>query len=456
MRNRGAPITLLLFVLVLVSILPEFSSAQSRLIVFIRADGSVEPSSGPISTVDNVTYVFSDNFSGSIVVERDSVMIDGGGFTLQDVGGTGIGVYEVSNITIRNLRITGFDSGVSFNSTFGSILSGCSIVGNKYGVNIDASSSVIVTGNSVSYNEWWGVWLNGSSMNVVVDNDLVMNYIGIYVGYSWGNIFLENTVADGYRGIWLFSCEDNVVGRNSILRSDDSVWLEESSDNVLYENNVAYSGLGVWLYHSSNNTFLHNNFLNNTQQIETATSGQINFWDNGFEGNYWSNFAEPDLDSDGIVDAACGLDAGNVDYHPLAGSYHSFNTSYGHRVNFVSDSTISDFAFDLIDSSWASLTFSVSGETGIEGFCRIGLPRALINGSYVVRFDGEVVGYPRVRELMCSDEQFEYLYITYTTSDDQIEISGSSSIPESLLPIWLYMLAAVMFVTYVKKRGRKS
>jgi len=38
--------------------------------IYIRADGSVDPPDAPISALDNVTYTFTDNINGSIMVER--------------------------------------------------------------------------------------------------------------------------------------------------------------------------------------------------------------------------------------------------------------------------------------------------------------------------------------------------------------------------------------------------
>jgi hypothetical protein len=54
--------------------------------IYIRADGSIEPSTASISTIDNVTYTFTGNIYGSIVVERNNTVIDGAGYTVQGEG----------------------------------------------------------------------------------------------------------------------------------------------------------------------------------------------------------------------------------------------------------------------------------------------------------------------------------------------------------------------------------
>ena len=38
--------------------------------IYIRADGSIDPPTAPITTTDNITYTFTDNINDEIVVER--------------------------------------------------------------------------------------------------------------------------------------------------------------------------------------------------------------------------------------------------------------------------------------------------------------------------------------------------------------------------------------------------
>ncbi|MDH5779210.1 MAG: hypothetical protein OEZ29_01285, partial [Candidatus Bathyarchaeota archaeon] len=73
--------------------------------IYIRADGSIEGTTD-IMTVDNVTYTFTDNINGSIVIERDNIVVDGAGYTLQGTGsGYGIELSYRSNVTIKNMEI---------------------------------------------------------------------------------------------------------------------------------------------------------------------------------------------------------------------------------------------------------------------------------------------------------------------------------------------------------------
>jgi hypothetical protein len=53
--------------------------------IYINSDGSITPSAAPISTLDNVTYTFTDNITNAngIVIERDNILMEGAGYTLQ-------------------------------------------------------------------------------------------------------------------------------------------------------------------------------------------------------------------------------------------------------------------------------------------------------------------------------------------------------------------------------------
>jgi len=144
--------------------------------------------------------------------------------------------------------------------------------------------------------------------------------------------------------------------------------------------------------------------------------------------------------------------------------FSSSNTSYGYIVDFVSNSSISEFSFNLskieVYPPEAILAFNVSGDNDTDGFLRICIPKILINGSYVIMFDDEIITnttYPQVRELPCSNETYEYLYINYTHSKHAIIITGTTVIPEfsSFLILPLFMIAALLAVIVYKRKHRQ-
>jgi hypothetical protein len=61
------------------------------------------------------TYTFTENINGSILVQRNNIVIDGAGYTLRGEGGLdeyGINLIGITNVTIRNKQIVNFRVGV--------------------------------------------------------------------------------------------------------------------------------------------------------------------------------------------------------------------------------------------------------------------------------------------------------------------------------------------------------
>jgi len=83
--------------------------------IYIRADGSVDPDTAPISTVDNVTYTFLGNIYDEIVVEKNNTVLDGAGYSVQgawDFHSKGIFLHGGSNVIIKSMEIRAFMYGL--------------------------------------------------------------------------------------------------------------------------------------------------------------------------------------------------------------------------------------------------------------------------------------------------------------------------------------------------------
>jgi LPXTG-motif cell wall-anchored protein len=89
-----------------------------------------------------------------------------------------------------------------------------------------------------------------------------------------------------------------VIANNTVA----GIYLSSSSNrNLVIGNRLEKNSIGVWVADvaSKNNTFYHNNFINNTHQ---ASVFGLTIWDDGTEGNYWSDYNGQDLNGDGIGD----------------------------------------------------------------------------------------------------------------------------------------------------------
>lgn len=213
-----------------------FLNAQTSGTIYIRADGTVDPLAAPITREGN-TYTLSGNISETIQIERDNIVIDGNGFTLQRFGEIyGFYLNDRTNVTIQHVNIRGFDNGIG----------------------LFRSSHVQI---------------------------------------------LLNNITDNYNGIFLtlFST-DNTISGNNITDNDN---------------------FGIYIIGDSyGNLIYHNNFLGNGEDADCQLS---NTWDDGWEGNYWSNYSGSDTDADGIGDSPYVIDASNQDRHPLMQTIPEFS-----------------------------------------------------------------------------------------------------------------------------------
>jgi parallel beta-helix repeat protein len=156
--------------------------------IYIRADGSVEGTTH-ISSVDNVTYTFTDNIYDEIVAERDNIVVDGVGYTVQGTGsGTGIYLSHRSNVTIKNIEIESFYYGIGLDLSSNNNIYENNITKNYYGIGVDSSSNNLIHHNTFM-NNTYPAFPIGSSYNVWDD------------GYpSGGNYWSHYVDVDHYSG----------------------------------------------------------------------------------------------------------------------------------------------------------------------------------------------------------------------------------------------------------------
>jgi len=301
-------ITMTLFLIGVLTSAVDIQLVKASGTIYIRADGSIDPLTAPISTIDNVTYIFTGNIYDPIVVQRDNIVIDRAGYTVKGKGtiGSGIALWGRSNITIKNTEIKEFE----------------------YAIDLSGSSNNSISGNKITNNLLEGIYLSSSSNNSVSGNDVTGNRDGIYVVNSQNNSISGNNVTNREWGIYLDYSSNNCISRNRITNNKWGIYLFHSSNNSICRNNVtANTEWGIYLEDSSDNVIYHNNFVNNAIQVHSYNS--INAWDDGYPsgGNYWSDYpgvdekSGPDQDqpgSDGIGDTPYIIDVYyNRDRYPL-------------------------------------------------------------------------------------------------------------------------------------------
>jgi len=347
--------------------------------IYIRADGSIDPPDSPITTLDNMTYTLIGNITSSIdgvVVERDNIVVDGAGYTIQGTDGeAGIYLSCRSNVTIENISIRGFDSGVNLTSSFSNSIVENEIAENGFGITLYNSSSNTIAENNMTGNYHLGIDLSESSDNNLSRNNMVSNDYVFRLFFSSRNSICRNNIADNNRGIWLFESSNNIVSVNKIIANVYyGIMLDSSSNNIVSQNDIeehTYQGIhlydsssnsifgnnivnnrnyGIWIDISSwNNSLFHNNFINNTRQVALFFPQTVSVsWDSGYPsgGNYWSNYTGVDMKNglyqnetggDGIGDVPHVVGPANMDNYPLMHPWsslpvHNMNTGLGYET----------------------------------------------------------------------------------------------------------------------------
>jgi parallel beta-helix repeat protein len=223
--------------------------------VYIRSDGTVDPSTVPIQRTGNIYTFTSDLTNATITVEGDNIVIDGAGYRLQGNGklwNIAITLKNRCNIFIKNINIRDY----------------------ARSVHLAESSNVIIYHNSM-----------------LTDT----------------NIYLDSSVGN------------QIVGNNITSYNTYGIQIEHgSSNNLIIENRFSDAGVAVDLNGGRDNTFYHNNFVGNDRNV-VAWIGDVeaNVWDNGSEGNYWSDYNGTDAAGDGIGDTPYIIDNGRSDFYPL-------------------------------------------------------------------------------------------------------------------------------------------
>ncbi len=308
---------------------------------------SIEQTYVKISSCIDITspgyYYLSHNISGvqegvnhCIGIYAGNVVLDGNGYSLVSDRGDGIFVYKSYNVTVKNLRVSGYDIGITF----------------------DSSSNSVIENVAVSSSSWSGIYFTLSSYNTIVNVTVSNSLSGIYLYNSSSNIVVNVVVVSNGPGIWLIGSGNNTIANITATNNADGIAIRISSNgnrvlNSIVSNNVCGISIGLSSYNTvasnivssnsyglcfqnSSNNLIYNNYFKNLNVIHVYGKSMQNAWNitktegrnilggSYLGGNYWGvpegeGFSDTcsDSDSDGICDNSFIIDESNVDYLPL-------------------------------------------------------------------------------------------------------------------------------------------
>lgn len=320
------------------------------------------------------------------------------------------------------------------------------IDGNGTGTDIHVTADRVVVEGFTVRNGSMGIYLYNTNSSLVVGNDVVFNDDAILVYYSSDFMVYQNVAGNNSgRGILVsnsrnFTVSNNLVygngmyglntnsSANGLIKQNDAhensydgIGLFDSSNCTIIENDVKDNpSFGIMVDSSGDSLIFHNNVVNNTFQASDVNLS--NRWDDGVEGNYWSDYGGVDSNHDGIGDSAQIIYRSIQDNRPLMGIFYSFNTSIGYHVNAVSNSTVGEFVFFETNST-LEISVSNSSATQSFGFCRVGIPKALISPPYKVVIDGGLALVLYFNGTTYDDGAYRWIYFAYQSSTHKVDVS---------------------------------
>jgi len=387
--------------------------------IYIRADGSVDPDTAPISSADNITYTFTDNINDSIVVERDNIVVDGAGYTLQGTGAwdsKGIYLLGRSNVTTKNTTIKAFYYGMFIIRSSNNTISGNNLVMNEFGIRLSLYSyNNTLRNNSMTNNTYnFGVfswtlsgfvhdiddsntvndkpvyyWINKHDMTIPLDAgyaalinctqitlqnlNVTNNEQGILLAYTTDSKITRNNITNNYDSIYLCSSSNNTISGNKITKNDHySVLLLGSSNNTIIGNNITNNWLGIGLGSSSNNnTIYENNIIENDEfgislggsSSNIISRNNIKKWHlNGIELGASSNNT---IIGNNITDNEDGITLKDSSNHNRIAGNNITNNCLGITLDGSSDNSIS--RNNITANSGDGISLEYSSNNSISG-----------------------------------------------------------------------------------------
>ena len=279
-----------------------------------------------------------------------------------------------SDITVQNLTLGNNGQGVLLCFSSNSKIIGNVFTNNVEGITLKDSSNNEISGNTIIGSRDYGVYLfRDTKDNTISENSIESTgKDGVHSDFSCNsNTISKNTIINcGEYGVYLSGSPNSMVIANNVsLCKLSGISLEYSDSNTIRQNYLTGNGLGLLVETAGNtitentmiantgwgirlngsqrnNVIHHNNFINNNvaeglqvsmpavwlfdppgsqKDVPTLSPGNPNVWDDGKEGNYWSDYRRrypnaSEVGNTGVGNTPFFINENNIDYFPVDGA----------------------------------------------------------------------------------------------------------------------------------------
>ena len=193
-----------------------------------------------------------------------------------------------------------------------------------------------VFGNDIAMSgETWAgsecIHISNSAYNNIYGNNIYGTEVpnkgrAIYLTGSTSNSIHGNNITKSETAIYSASDTRETIYQNNFEGCNVAISMSSSSGYSVFANNITNCITGVSIFESNNNAFYHNNFIDNKQHVFEQHESYYppfyrysvnNTWDNGVDGNYWSDYNGTDNNGDGIGDTPYTVYENYTDRYPL-------------------------------------------------------------------------------------------------------------------------------------------
>ena len=257
---------------------------------------------------------------------------------------SGIQVIRAGGVTLRRLRIRDTLYGIYAERATGLTIEDCDLVGrvppleedgdgnginlwycerprmarnhithHTDGIYLSFVNGAAIEGNRLEECGRYGLHTMYCQDNRIVGNHFLRNVAGCAIMFSnhlrvEGNDFWRNRGPRTY-GLLLRDCSDGEFVNNRMVDNTIALFMDNSNRNRIHGNLLQDDGWGLLVFAScAQNEVAGNSFVNDDYPVALDMRMTTNRFDDGTQGNYWSDNAPYDLDADG---------RGDVPYSPV-------------------------------------------------------------------------------------------------------------------------------------------